>query len=171
MATDFLLHGHEYMYDLDWLVKVVKRHSDELAQIDQKIADAIKIGLTDERIKSIVEDIISNASGVVNVKIPPDELTPATGDGSANDTAAIQGCIDYVHQKGYGVVFFPSGKYLVNDLTLYDDIGIVGMGRYTTTLTASGGSANHILGGAASRVSICQIGLNGNMSKDRKSVV
>lgn len=164
MATDFLLHGHEYMYDLDWLVKVVKRHSDELAQIDQKIADAIKIGLTDERIQSIVEDIISNASGMVNVKIPPAELTPATGDGSANDTAAIQGCIDYVHEKGYGVVFFPAGKYLVNDLTLYDDIGIVGMGRYTTTLTASGGSANHILGGAASHVSICQIGLNGNMS-------
>lgn len=164
MATDFLLHGHEYMYDLDWLVKVVKRHSDELAQIDQKIADAIKIWLTDERIQNIVEDIISNASGMVNVKIPPAELTPATGDGSANDTAAIQGCIDYVHEKGYGVVFFPAGKYLVNDLTLYDDIGIVGMGRYTTTLTASGGSANHILGGAASHVSICQIGLNGNMS-------
>lgn len=164
MGTDYLLHGHEYMYDLDWLVKVVKRHSEELAQIDQKIADAIKIGLTDERIKAIVEDIISNASGVVNVKIPPDELTPATGDGSANDTAAIQGCIDYVHNKGYGVVFFPAGKYLVNDLTLYDDIGIVGMGRYTTTLTAGGGSANWILGGPASRVSICQIGLNGNMS-------
>lgn len=164
MGTDYLLHGHEYMYDLDWLVKVVKRHSDELAQIDQKIADAIKIELTDERIKAIVEAIISNASGVVNVKIPPDELTPATGDGSANDTAAIQGCIDYVHNKGYGVVFFPAGKYLVNDLTLYDDIGIVGMGRYTTTLTAGGGSANWILGGPASHVSICQIGLNGNMS-------
>lgn len=159
---DFLLHGHEYEYDIDWIVCTLKRHGVELSQIDQKIKDAVKLELSDERITALVIDIISNASGIVNVKIPPEELTPATGDGSANDTAAIQGCIDYVHQKGEGAVFFPSGKYLTNSLTLYDNVALVGESRYTTSLVAAMGSRNVVIGENASMVSIANMTLDGN---------
>lgn len=159
---DFLLHGHEYEYDINWIVCTLKRHGVELSQIDQKIKDAVKLELSDERITALVIDIISNASGIVNVKIPPAELTPATGDGSKNDTEAIQGCIDYVHQKGEGAVFFPSGKYLTNSLTLYDNVALVGESRYTTSLVAAMGSRNVVIGENASMVSIANMTLDGN---------
>lgn len=165
MAYDgFILHGHEYQYDLDWLVKVVKKHSLELSQIDQKIADAVKIELSDERVTEIVMDIISNASGMVNVKIPPNELTPATGNGTANDTDAIQGAINYVHQKGYGAVFFPSGKYLTSGLTLYDNVALIGQDRYSTVLVCAQGSSGFLAGGDASNVSIANLTLDVNQS-------
>lgn len=163
MSYTGLLPGHDYMYDLDWLVRTVKRHTNELAQIDQKIKDAVEIELSDERIQSIVENIISNLSGVVNVKTPPGGLTPAVGDGTQDDTAAIQAAINYVHEGlGRGIIFFPPGQYLTSDLTLYDNIGIIGQGRYSTILYGALGSKAYIVGGDASGVSIANIGIDGN---------
>lgn len=163
MSYTGLLPGHDYMYDLDWIVRTIKRHTQELSQIDQKIKDAVEIELSDERIQSIVENIISNLSGVVNVKTPPGGLTPAVGDGTQDDTAAIQAAINYVHEGlGRGIIFFPPGQYLTSDLTLYDNIGIIGQGRYSTILYGALGSKAYVLGGEASGVSIANIGIDGN---------
>lgn len=52
----------------------------------------------------------------------------ATGDGSTNDSTAIQACIDAANSAGGGVVFFPPGTYICNDLNLYSNIMIVGRG-------------------------------------------
>lgn len=61
---------------------------------------------------SILPDAIGHCEslasdfGICNVKVDPP--TPAVGNGSTDDTAAIQYCITY-----YPVIFFPAGTYLV----------------------------------------------------------
>ena len=49
----------------------------------------------------------------------------ATGNGTTNDTAAVQSAIDTVAANGGGTVFFPPGDYVVNGgLTIPPDKGI-----------------------------------------------
>lgn len=59
-------------------------------------------------------------STVVNVKYPPFPLSRAIGDGVADDTAAIQACVNYVNSKNGGVITFPSGIYLLNSVNSID---------------------------------------------------
>ena len=64
----------------------------------------------------------------------------ATGNGTTNDTAAIQACINAVVAAGGGTVFIPAGDYLVTPSTLlFNATGIAliiqGAGMYATTLT------------------------------------
>src|SRR6059036_537728 len=42
----------------------------------------------------------------------------ATGDGSTEDTTAVQAAIDAVNTAGGGTGFFPKGTYVVNGLTI-----------------------------------------------------
>lgn len=50
---------------------------------------------------------------VVNVQNPPNGLTKAMGDGTTNDTVALQAILDYVGTNGGGTVYFPKGTYMV----------------------------------------------------------
>lgn len=50
----------------------------------------------------------------------------AKGDGSTDDTAAIQSCIDAVFSAGGGQVFFPIGNYTHTGLTLKHGVVLVG---------------------------------------------
>ena len=53
----------------------------------------------------------------------------AKGDGVADDTAVIQNAIDAANALGGGIVFLPSGTYLITDtLTLYNNIHFQGLG-------------------------------------------
>jgi len=71
----------------------------------------------------------------------------ATGDGTTDDTAAIQAAIDACEAVGGGVVQIPAGTYLVDDLVIdSDNVSIIGAGKSTVlefpdgTITASGPS-------------------------------
>mgnify|MGYP000573842912 FL=1 len=57
------------------------------------IAELIKDYISSGAIEKVLAEVL--ADYMLNVKFPPAGLTPATGDGSADDTKAIQGCIDY----------------------------------------------------------------------------
>ena len=62
----------------------------------------------------------------------------ATGDGSTNDTPAIQAAISAASSAGGGIVFFPEGTYSVN-VTLDckgDNIALQGLGQRIDTDTA-----------------------------------
>lgn len=66
----------------------------------------------------------------------------AVGNGTTNDTAAIQAAIDYARaQSGNvfpsdhgGIVYFPAGYYLTNTLTLPSGVTLQGSGRWSTIL-------------------------------------
>ena len=79
------------------------------------IIDMIKEYINSGAIGEVVRDIL--ADYILNVKYPPEGIKPAVGDGSADDTEAIQGCIDYASANG-GVVYFPYGSYLTQPLKM-----------------------------------------------------
>jgi hypothetical protein len=53
----------------------------------------------------------------------------AVGNGSTDDTTAVQDAIDEANSAGGGTVFFPKGTYIVSGLTLYSNVHLDGVGR------------------------------------------
>jgi hypothetical protein len=83
---------------------------------------------TTSKLGSELESSIINAAAAftVNVKAAPYD---ATGDGSTDDTAAVQAAIDAVEDAGGGSVFFPAGEYSCTDLVVPgSNIGFFGEG-------------------------------------------
>lgn len=97
--------------------------------------------------EGILTEVI--ADFILNVKYPPNGLTPAVGDGTKDDTAAIQGCLDYATSKGGMCVYFPSGKYLTKTLTIPSNVSITGFDRYTTKLVMAAGATSPMINGTA----------------------
>lgn len=64
----------------------------------------------------------------------------AVGDGSANDTAAIQAAID----SGNRYVFFPEGTYNVTSLTLDDGVCLVGESAFNSVIQTTSATATVI---------------------------
>lgn len=130
------------------------------SKIPDYILELIRNYIDNKDIDAMIEGTIRNY--LLNVKYPPNGLPKAIGDGKTDDTIAIQNCIDYAHDNGYGVVYFPYGNYLVNGLTLYDNVSIKGFDRYSTTLTLNSGATKSIINAICDNVGIYDIGFNGN---------
>lgn len=70
----------------------------------------------------------------------------ATGDGSTNDTTAIQNTIDRVNALGGGVVYIDPGTFICNVLTLYANIELRGFGDASILKQPTGvADGNHLL--------------------------
>ncbi len=78
----------------------------------------------------------------------------AEGDGSTDDTDAIQACIDAVYAAGGGVVYFPAGTYIVrvaqtasatwkHCLTIYPNITLRGENKENTTIKLIDSAGNY----------------------------
>lgn len=87
----------------------------------------------------------------------------ATGDGVTDDTSAIQAAIDSLSA---GVVYIPSGTYLVDSLTLKETVAIRGANDGSTILMARSNSINILTMEATSatktHVDISNIKFDGN---------
>jgi hypothetical protein len=75
----------------------------------------------------------------------------ATGDGSTDDTTAVQDTIDAAAASG-GIVFFPSGTYIVNGISVPTQIVLEGVNGLelspetpTSRLKLKAGSSNHLI--------------------------
>lgn len=67
-------------------------------------------------------DILALQSKTGKIVFVTDPEYGATGDGSTNDTDAIQAAIDAVHAAGGGIVFMPRGIYYLEASTLNLDL-------------------------------------------------
>lgn len=123
------------------------------------IADKIKEYISSGAIGEVVQEILANY--ILNVKYPPKGITPAVGDGSADDTEALQGCIDYASANG-GVVYFPYGSYLTQPLTMKNGVSLFGFDRYSTKVVLKGGATKALLNGNGNNFSVCNLTLDGN---------
>lgn len=123
------------------------------------IAEKIKEYISSGAIGEVVREILANY--ILNVKYPPKGITPAVGDGSADDTEALQGCIDYAAENG-GVVYFPYGSYLTQPLTVKDGVSLFGFDRYSTKVVLKGGATKALLNGNGNNFSVCNLTLDGN---------
>ena len=133
---------------------------ENVNNLPEYIADLIEQFITSGAIDEVVREILANY--ILNVKYPPKGITPAVGDGSADDTAAIQGCIDYAAANGYGAVYFPYGKYLSSPITLKSNVGLYGFDRYSTSIICKGGASAPLFSGTVENVSIANLTLDGN---------
>jgi hypothetical protein len=61
----------------------------------------------------------------------------AEGDGVTDDTTAVQTAISAAHDSGGGVVWFPAGTYLCDNLTIYADTHIWGAGMQSSIIQAT----------------------------------
>lgn len=125
------------------------------------IAELIKEYISSGAIEKVLAEVL--ADYMLNVKFPPAGLTPATGDGSADDTEAIQGCIDYAFNHGGMAVYFPSGKYLTQPLTLKNKATLFGQDRYSTILVMKGGATTAMFTGEVDELTLTGLGFDGNM--------
>ena len=65
-------------------------------------------------------------AAMTNVKQPGSGLTPAAGDGSTDDTSAIQAIINHVASPSNNKVFFPPGEYLVTNIDIQRPVELHG---------------------------------------------
>lgn len=133
---------------------------ENVNNLPEYIADLIEQFITSGAIDEVVREILANY--ILNVKYPPKGITPAVGDGTADDSAAIQGCIDYAAANGYGAVYFPYGKYLTSPITLKSNVGLYGFDRYSTSIICKGGASAPLFSGTVENVTIANLTLDGN---------
>lgn len=80
------------------------------------------------------------ARNVYNVKAAP---YSATGDGTTNDTTAIQAAIDAAEAAGGGIVYFPTATYICHGLTIEgSNITLMGAGWGSVLKQVAGASDN-----------------------------
>ena len=75
--------------------KIVKKLNEVIKnnnELPDYIRELIKTYISSGEIDNIIAEILSDY--MLSVKNPPENLKPAVGDGSADDTEAIQGCLD-----------------------------------------------------------------------------
>lgn len=156
--------------NLDWILQKIKEFGVTIDGLDEYIEQKIKEGLDALGLEQIVIDILSKYAYAINVKTPPNGLLPASGNGTTNDYATIQGCIDYASSIGGGVVFFPYGKYLTNSLSMRSNVSILGFDQYSTELILSGGANKPLLSGTIDNVSISGLTLNAKQSSQINNI-
>lgn len=102
----------------------------------------------------------------------------AVGNGSTNDTAAIQAAFDAIDTLGGGTLYFPQGTYLVTSTLLYDGqrINIEGAGRQVSIIRFNPASADvciELNSGAAGgqfQSSIRGLGFSSTNSTDKTAI-
>lgn len=146
------------------LYKVISK-LNELVENNNKlpnyIADLIKQYISSGEIEKVLAEVM--ATYMLNVKFPPAGLTPASGDGTADDTEAVQGCIDYAASHGGMAVYFPSGSYLCGSLHVGGKCTMFGYDRYNTRIVMRGGVTEPLLSGNVEELSLNGLGFDGNM--------
>ena len=155
--SDALSYGEQLDKFCYALNQVIENNNFLPAYVQQMIQEYISSGAIGE----VVQDIIGQF--ILNVKYPPEGITPAVGDGSADDTSAIQGCIDYAAEHNGVAVYFPSGSYLTQSLNVKNRVALFGFDRYSTRVVLRGGATTPLLSGSADEISISGITLDGNM--------
>ncbi len=88
----------------------------------------------------------------------------ATGDGTTDDTTAVQLAIDNLNTAGGGFLYFPRGTYLTGKLTVKSSVRVIGDGVGATTIKLKNSTNDHLIQVAtdASNVEISYVTLDGN---------
>lgn len=145
--------------------KIVKKLNELIKnnnELPKYIRELIKTYISSGEINNIIAEILSDY--MLSVKNPPENLKPAVGNGSADDTEAIQGCLEYAKAHNGMCVYFPSGAYLTGTLTLPEnsDVTMFGQGRYVTRLVLRGGVTEPMLKGNVKTLTLTGLKLDGN---------
>lgn len=87
----------------------------------------------------------------------------AVGDGTTDDTTAIQQAIDAASAAGGGVVSFPKGTYkITSQLTVYSNVTLQGVSMESSIIKQVTLNAHGIYGSGVSSFCIFDMGIQGN---------
>lgn len=122
-------------------------------------------GVTDDvpNNSTIVDLTNAGRTYAINVKSDPGLATLAVGDGSTNDTAAIQDAINLAVSSGRAI-YLPSGRYMVDALTGWtDSMTVFGDGMRKSILVArnDGQTVIEATGGSFHSIHIADLGIEG----------
>lgn len=143
------------------LTKAINDMANTINGLPDYIIELVKELLNQLNLETIVKEVLADLY-FLNVKNPPNSMTPAVGDGVTDDTAAIQAMIAYLGGKR-AYLFFPAGIYSVTGLNVTTNMSLVGLDRYQTTLQLRAGSNRDLLSGALGACTISDITLDANM--------
>lgn len=132
------------------------------------VKEIVKEFLESGGIEEIIKEVLSSLY-FINVKNPPAGFTAAMGDGTTNDTAALNALITYASTNN-SYLFFPAGTYLVNGLVMTENVSLVGMDRYTTIITNAPTTNRPLISGSLGNCTIGNIMLNANMQAQSQNV-
>lgn len=107
------------------LTKAINDMANTINELPDYIIELVKELLDQLGLEELVKEVLANLY-FLNVQNPPNNIVAAGGDGVTDDTAAIQGCIDYAFNNGGKTVYFPSGNYLTGSLTLKSGVTLLG---------------------------------------------
>lgn len=135
---------------------------DTVNELPDYIIEVVKELIKNAGLENIVKQVLAEMY-FINVKNPPAPYVAAKGDGTTNDTDAIQALINYAAlQRSY--LFFPAGNYLVNGLTMVENVSLVGLDRYTTIITLAPNSNHDLITGFVKNATMSNLTLNANMN-------
>ena len=144
--------------NLDWILNQLKTWQTQWKQLPAYIKEQIEQYLSDANLAGIVQNVLQEYGFVINVKVPGNNLTPAKGDGSTDDTAALQAMIAYGSSHGMPLLF-PAGTYRVSGLNANVDTVFMGS---ASTLMLMNTSSNPLISVAA-KFECYGMTLNGNI--------
>ena len=116
------------------------------AQLPSNVATkSSSSGDTGKAIDAYTGVIAEAEMGITSVTSP---AYGATGDGTTNDSAAIQAAVNAANTAGGGVVYFPPGVYRIGTrIELKSGVSLVGAGQEYTTLKAMSGLTTSVIVG------------------------
>ena len=109
--------------------------------------------------------VAHNSDGTLNSVIDAYNVKDygAKGDGTTDDTTAIQNAFNAVSTAGGGLVFFPQGTYVIaSDITVPSNCTIEGAGRDSILFAKASTSPNLLNCSGSSHIIISKLQLNGN---------
>lgn len=109
----------------EYLNRVINNVNALPGLIDDKIKEYISSG----EIENVLNEMLQNYFPI-DVKNPPADLAAAVGDGTTDDTAALQNIINYAAEHNLPMIF-PAGVYRVSSLTIAEEAHFLGVGNPT----------------------------------------
>jgi hypothetical protein len=98
----------------------------------------------------------------------------AVGDGTTDDTFAVQGAVNICNTQGGGNCFFPKGKYSLSaGINVKENVAIIGEGMFNTIFTHTSNDVcfTALDGALFSRVEFRDFSLFGNSGTSAKGIV
>lgn len=164
-AVENFPYGNLNDLNLDWILRTMKKHEYVFHRLKDIIQDMINESLSD-----LVYEQVIPLLGFVNVKNPPTPLVGMNGDGVTDDTAALSAIMDYAHENGKCLLYFPAGTYAVDSINMYEGSLFIGECRKDTVIFLRPNQQDICAINANSHTAVYNMTINGNQASQTENI-
>lgn len=136
------------------------------------IAATAITGLSGTTVQALLESVNSKVTAINPVGgyyVVTDPTYGAVGNGTTDDTAAIQAAIAAANTAGGGTVYFPPGTYVVSaSLTLYANVKLIG--HKATIFLKNASNVSAFVSTSVSNITIEDLKIDANYANQTSSV-